>query len=134
VFRFQRANYLNEIPQILFTNRYAGEHFIGGFVVIVAAFVDEEKHVGRGRLGLERSPGHLEEEQEGQLLQVIAIGETVIPEDVAVVPKLLDEGGSGHLLCGRSSEPNTLSRMPWEKPSNSVTSCERYVLLNSANS
>jgi hypothetical protein len=34
--------------------------------------------------------------KEGQLLDIIPIGEPVIPEDVAVVPKLLNEGGSGH--------------------------------------
>ncbi len=40
---------------------------------------------------------HLEKEEEGQLLDIVPIGEAVIPEDVAVVPELLDKGGSGHL-------------------------------------
>jgi hypothetical protein len=35
--------------------------------------------------------GHLEEEQKRELLDVVAVGETVIPQDVAIVPKFLDE-------------------------------------------
>ena len=35
--------------------------------------------------------GHLEEEQVGQLLDVIAVGEAVVTEEVAVVPELLDK-------------------------------------------
>jgi len=37
--------------------------------------------------------GHLEEEQEGELLDVVVVGEAVIPEDGAVFPELLDDGG-----------------------------------------
>src|SRR5258708_6918257 len=37
--------------------------------------------------------GHLEEEQEGELLQIIAIRQTVVTEDGAVFPELLDDGG-----------------------------------------
>jgi hypothetical protein len=37
--------------------------------------------------------GHLEEEQIRQLLQVIAVGQPVVPQDVAVVPELLNELG-----------------------------------------
>jgi len=37
--------------------------------------------------------GHLEKEQEGQLLHVVAVGEPVIAEDVAVVPEFLDNLG-----------------------------------------
>jgi hypothetical protein len=36
--------------------------------------------------------GHLEEEEKGELFDVVAIGEAVIAEDVAVVPKPLDNG------------------------------------------
>jgi len=36
--------------------------------------------------------GHLEEEQVGELFHVIAIGDAVVPEDVAVVPQALDDG------------------------------------------
>jgi len=39
---------------------------------------------------------HLEEEQKGQLLQIIPIRETIIPEDIAVIPEFLDECGCGH--------------------------------------
>jgi hypothetical protein len=34
--------------------------------------------------------GHFEEEQEGELLDVVAVGEAVVAEQVAVVPELLD--------------------------------------------
>ena len=52
---------------------------------------------GNGRRLVERRPGllirHFQEEQKRQLLHVIAVGQTVIPQDVAIVPELLDEGG-----------------------------------------
>ena len=35
---------------------------------------------------------HLQEEQEGQLLDVVLVGQAVVPQDVAVVPELLDDG------------------------------------------
>lgn len=35
--------------------------------------------------------GHFEEEEIGQLFDIIAVGETVILENIAVIPKLLDE-------------------------------------------
>ena len=35
--------------------------------------------------------GHLEEEQVRELLDVVAVGEAVVAEDVAVVPELLDD-------------------------------------------
>jgi hypothetical protein len=38
---------------------------------------------------------HLEEEQVSELLDVIAVGEAVIAEDVAVIPELVDESGRG---------------------------------------
>ena len=34
---------------------------------------------------------HLEEQQVGELLDVVAVGEAVVAEDVAVVPELLDD-------------------------------------------
>ena len=39
---------------------------------------------------------HLEEEQKGELLDVVLIRQAVIAEDVAVVPELLDDGIRGH--------------------------------------
>ena len=36
---------------------------------------------------------HFQEKEKRQLLHVVPVRETVIPEDVAVVPELLDEGG-----------------------------------------
>ena len=36
--------------------------------------------------------GHLEEEQVGELLDIVAIGDAVVPQDVAVVPQALDDG------------------------------------------
>ena len=35
--------------------------------------------------------GHLQEQQVGQLLDVVAVREAVVAEDVAVVPELRDE-------------------------------------------
>jgi hypothetical protein len=35
--------------------------------------------------------GHLEEEEVGQLLDVVAVGEAVVAQDVAVVPEFLDD-------------------------------------------
>ena len=35
--------------------------------------------------------GHLEEEQEGELLDVVAVGQAVVAQDVAVVPELVDD-------------------------------------------
>ena len=35
--------------------------------------------------------GHLEEKKVGELLDVVAVAHAVVAEDVAVVPKLLDE-------------------------------------------
>ncbi len=42
-----------------------------------------------GRLGA--LVGHLEEEQVGELLDVVAVGEPVVAEQIAVVPELLDD-------------------------------------------
>ena len=41
---------------------------------------------------------HLEEEQVGQLLDVVAVRHAVVAQDVAVVPETLDDGGGlvGH--------------------------------------
>src|ERR1019366_9576829 len=52
----------------------------------------------RNRRGLvERRLGllirHFQEQQKRQLLDVVAVGQAVVPQDVAVVPKLLDKGG-----------------------------------------
>ena len=33
---------------------------------------------------------HLEEQEVGQLLDIVAVGEAVVTEDVAIVPELLD--------------------------------------------
>ncbi len=35
--------------------------------------------------------GHLQEQQVGQLLDVVAVRQAVIPQDVAVVPELVDD-------------------------------------------
>ena len=34
--------------------------------------------------------GHFEEEEEGELFDVVSVGETVVAEDVAVVPAFVD--------------------------------------------
>jgi hypothetical protein len=39
--------------------------------------------------------GHFEKQQKGELFDVIAVGEAVIAEDVAVVPEFVDESGRG---------------------------------------
>ena len=41
--------------------------------------------------GLRLLVRHLQEQQKRQLLDVVAVGQAVIPQDVAVVPELLDE-------------------------------------------
>ena len=38
---------------------------------------------------------HLEQEKIGELLDVVAVGDPVIAEQVALVPDFVDEGGSG---------------------------------------
>jgi hypothetical protein len=35
--------------------------------------------------------GHLEEQEQGPLLDVIAVGEAIVAEDVAVIPELLND-------------------------------------------
>ncbi|VVB62827.1 Uncharacterised protein [uncultured archaeon] len=37
--------------------------------------------------------GHLQEEEVGELLQVVAVAHAVVSEDMAVVPDPLDDGG-----------------------------------------
>jgi hypothetical protein len=46
--------------------------------------------------------GHLEEKQEGELLEVVLVGEAVVAEDVAVGPEFLDDpvGGVAHKASG----------------------------------
>ena len=39
---------------------------------------------------------HLEEKEEGQLLDVVLIGQAVVAKDIAVIPKLLDDGCAVH--------------------------------------
>ena len=55
--------------------------------------------LGDERRGAERRlrllVGHLEEEQVGELLEVVAVGEAVVAQDVAVVPEALDEAVLG---------------------------------------
>ena len=41
--------------------------------------------------------GHLEEQQVGELLDVVAVGQAIVAQDVAVVPELVDKHlGVGH--------------------------------------
>ena len=61
----------------------------------LAASSAQSKPFGNGRRLVERRPAllvrHFEEQQKRQLLDVVAVGQAVIPQDVAVVPELLDE-------------------------------------------
>ena len=41
--------------------------------------------------------GHLEEQQIGELLDIVAIAHAVVAKDVAVVPELLDQDNRIHL-------------------------------------
>jgi hypothetical protein len=43
---------------------------------------------------------HFEEEQVGELLDIVTVGDTVIAQDVAVIPKALNDGG--RLITQRS--------------------------------
>ncbi|MEA2594697.1 MAG: hypothetical protein QOF01_1166, partial [Thermomicrobiales bacterium] len=48
--------------------------------------------------------GHLEEEEVGELLDVVAVGEAVVAADVAIVPEFLDDlsgVGGGHVVILR---------------------------------
>ena len=58
--------------------------------------------LGDGRGLVERRArlliGHLEKEQKRQLFDVVAIGESIIAEDVAVVPEFLDDAVRCHYL------------------------------------
>jgi hypothetical protein len=49
--------------------------------------------------------GHLQKQQVGQLFDVVAVGEAVVPQDIAVVPELLDDlrGFMGDSESGRRS-------------------------------
>src|SRR4051794_36540479 len=49
-----------------------------------------------GRLG--PLVGHLQEQRVGELLDGVAVAEAIVPQDVAVVPELLDDlsGAVGH--------------------------------------
>lgn len=59
----------------------------------VLALLDSARRAPQPRLLVR----HLQEEEEGQLLHVIAIRQAVIAQDAAVVPELGDEGGGvGH--------------------------------------
>ena len=56
---------------------------------------------------------HLEEDEVGELLQVVAVGQTGVPQDVAVVPQLLaDGGGGGHGFPSRSTSCLAESDLP----------------------
>ena len=46
---------------------------------------------------------HLEEEQEGELLDVVQVREPVVAQDVAVAPELLDDRDSMSLFMRRSA-------------------------------
>ena len=87
---------------------------------------------GRDRLPLAGEPltlvGHLQEQQEGELLQVVLIGETVVAQDVAVRPELLDDPvrGVAHGARRRLIRSRVRSRgMPVE--SSSPQTCRRAV-------
>ena len=50
---------------------------------------------------------HLQEKQIGELLRVIAIGETIAAQDVAVVPKFLNDGGGR--IGGSATGPTSVA-------------------------
>jgi hypothetical protein len=61
-------------------------------------------HIGGPAIGVGNGGGianfaplvvHFEEEEVGELLDVIAVGEAVVTQDGAVVPEALDNGGGG---------------------------------------
>ena len=75
---------------------------------LVAVFLDEARPTVLLRHGallvvrrLGALVGHLEEQQIGELLDVVAVGHAVVAQDVAVVPEFLDDGGCIH--CQYSS-------------------------------
>jgi hypothetical protein len=56
---------------------------------------------------------HLEEQQVGELLDVIAVADPVIPQDVAVIPHALDDGGGfgGHFTDLQVVMPQMVSSL-----------------------
>jgi hypothetical protein len=53
--------------------------------------------------------GHLQEQQVGELLQVVAVAHAVIAQGVAEVPDFVDDGGGGHGdRMGASGRPGSL--------------------------
>jgi hypothetical protein len=88
------------------------------------AFRDGTRFV-EGRFGL--LIGHFEEEQIRQLFHVIAVGETVVAEDVAVVPKLLDKLlRVAHGNAGRGEGVKARKSTPFGSCSNRAI-CERSI-------
>ncbi len=72
--------------------------------------------VGRDGAGLAEHIGaflvHLQEKQVGELLDVIAVGDAVVAQNVAVVPDALDDGGrSGVHSMSLFSQPLHLHQM-----------------------
>jgi hypothetical protein len=71
--------------------------------IVAVALEQREPGVGLGdeaRLLVRRARtlvGHLEEQQIGELLDVIAVAHAVVAQDVAVIPEFLDDGGGVHL-------------------------------------
>jgi len=56
---------------------------------------------------------HLEKQQVGELLDVVAIAHPVVAQDVAVVPELLDDGRGVHgCSVGQRSEDNWSRAIP----------------------
>src|SRR5687768_264535 len=52
---------------------------------------------------------HFQEKKVGKLLDVITVGNSVIPQDVAVVPDTLDDGGGLGVHCLSAFNFNTIS-------------------------
>jgi hypothetical protein len=71
------------------------------------AVEEPERSGDRQRKALGKARPEGSQKQEGQLLYVVAIRQSVIPQDASVVPELRDKGGGvGHELCLSSKSPS----------------------------
>ena len=82
---------------------------------LVAVFLDEARPTvllrHRALLVIRRLSalvGHFEEQQIGELFDVVAVRHTVVAQDVAVVPEFLDDGGCIHFMLRNAFARPTL--------------------------
>jgi len=63
---------------------------------------------------------HFQEEQEGELFDVVTVREAVIAEEIAVVPEFLDDSVGGHKFCAAPNHPKTRTRRVMGTPATAL--------------